>query len=85
MRLATALPLRATLLATSLALAVVATPAAIAAQDADIDERGTALVEEFIDILKQPDAEKQAELEEFLAEELRAFDDGESTKESGYG
>jgi hypothetical protein len=80
-RLATALPLRATLLAASLAMAVVVTPIAIAAQDADVDERGVALVETFIDILKQPEAEKQAGLEDFLADEFQIVRSNGTTRD----
>ena len=81
MRLTTTLRLRAALLAASLALVVVATPALVAAQDADADERGAALVAEFIDILKQPDAEKQAGLQGFLADEFQIVRSNGTTRD----
>mgnify|MGYP001817205181 FL=1 len=53
----------------SLALATTAMPAL--AQAEDPAALGTQLVEEFLDILKQPEAEKQALLADFLADEFQ--------------
>jgi hypothetical protein len=50
-------------------LAIGAMPAL--AQTSEIDAQGAALVDEFIEILKQPDEEKRAGLSEFLAEEFQ--------------
>lgn len=57
--------------ASILALSVVAVGAPAVAESTDLDAQGAALVDEFITILKQPDAQKRAELEGFLADEFQ--------------
>lgn len=59
----------AAVLGLGLIMAATALPAL--AQDDDPVALGTALMEEFIDILKQPEAEKQELLADFLAEEYQ--------------
>ena len=71
MRHTAALPLRSLALAHGLATALVVSAVPALAQDGDVDARGEALVTEFLDILKQPDAEKQAALTDFLADEFQ--------------
>lgn len=57
--------------AASLAMTVSVGSLSVSAQDADTNDQGAALVDEFITILKQSDAEKQAGLEGFLADEFQ--------------
>jgi len=55
------------------------------AQDADLDALGTQLVDEFIEILKQPEEAKQAGLEDFLASEFQIVrDSGARLDQAGY-
>ena len=79
-------PRRATImsaLALSAALAVGVVP--VSAQDSDVNALGAELVDEFIEILKQPDEAKRAGLEGFLANEFQIVrNSGARLDQAGY-
>lgn len=58
-------------MATLMTISLATAGSPVMAQESDLDQRGAALVDEFISILTQPDAEKQAALADFLADEYQ--------------